>query len=412
MTDVVRQRKDRAAELLASGEVEAALSEYQKLVEEVPEDLTSRRKVAELCQRLGRRKEALLTYEALAEAWARRGWLLRAIALCKIILQIEPRHERTQRLLAELYSRRPTPPPLPAPAPASAPSEPVAVVSKPGTTKVPHFPVFSQLGGDAFLSLLEGLEMRFFQPGDVIIEEGKSQTSMFVIVEGSVEVVQKQEQGADRPVALMGEGNLFGEMALGAEACRHTRIQAYEPTVVLELTRSRVEQLILHYPAVGQVLQTFHRERMLGQLMSYSPLFSGLSQPQREAVALEFQLCSMPADRPLIAQGKEVDALYVLLQGRCRVTHGPPEGGELAYQSLQEGDMFGEIALVLGMPATATVTTDTPCTLLRLSRDACERHLLQQPGLREFLSYLASERLHRTARLIAGEAPSQDDVCI
>jgi len=410
--DVVRQRKDRAAELLASGAVEAALSEYQKLVEEVPEDLTSRRKVAELFQRLGRRKEALLTYEALADVWARRGWMLRAIALCKIILQIEPRHERTQRLLAELYSRRQTPPSLPAPAPASAPSEPVAVVSKPATGKVPRFPIFSQLGGDAFLSLLEGLEMRFFQPGDTIIEEGKASTSMFVIVEGSVEVVQRLEQGGERPVALMGEGNLFGEMALAGEGCRHTRLQAYEPTVVLELTRSRVEQLVLQYPAVGQVLQTFHRERMLGHLMSNCPLFRTLQQPQREAVALEFQLCSMPADRPLIAQGRAVDALYVLLRGRCRVTHQRPEGGELAYQSLQEGDMFGEIALVLGTPATATVVTDTACTLLRLSRDACERHLLNQPGLRDYLSRLASERLQRTARLIACEALGEDDVCI
>jgi cAMP-dependent protein kinase regulator len=412
MTDVVRQRKDKAAELLASGEVEAALSEYQKAVEEVPEDLTSRRKVAELFQCLGRRKEALLTYETLADAWARRGWLLRAVALCKIILQIEPRHERTQRLLAELYSRRPNPPPLPAPAPVSAPSEPVAVVSKPGTSKVPRFPVFSQLAGDAFLSLLEGLEMRFFQPGDIIIEEGKANTSMFVIVEGSVEVVQKLEPGGDRPVALMGEGNLFGEMALGAEGCLRTRVRAYEPTVVLELTRSRVEQLILKYPAVGQVLQTFHRERMLGQMMSHSPLFRSLPSPQREAVAMEFQLCSMPAERPLIAQGRAADALYVLLRGQCRVTHQRPEGGELAYQPLREGDMFGEISLVLGTPATATVTTETACTLLRLSRVACERHLLNQPGLRDYLSRLASERLQRTARLITGEAPAEDDVCI
>ncbi|HYI02133.1 cyclic nucleotide-binding domain-containing protein [Hyalangium sp.] len=410
MTHVVRQRKDKAAELLASGEVEAALSEYQKVVEEVPEDLTSRRMVAELFQRLGRRKDALATYEVLADAWARRGWMLRAMALCKIILQIEPRHERTQRLLAELYSRRQTPPLLLAPTPVSAPSDPVAVVSQPGTGKVPRFPIFSQLSGDAFLSLLEGLEMRFFQPGDIVIDEGTVCTSMFVIVEGSVEVVQKLEQGGERSVALMGEGNLFGEMVLAAEGPGRARIKAYEPTVVLELTRVRVEQLIMRYPAVGQVLQTFHRERMLGQMMSNSPLFRPLSQVQRQAVALEFQLCSLPADRPLIAQGRAVDALYVLLRGRCRVTHHRSDGGELACQPLQEGDMFGEIALLLGTSATATVVTDTECTLLRLSRDACERHLLSQPGLRDYLSHMASERLERTARLMAGDEAANDDV--
>jgi cAMP-dependent protein kinase regulator len=147
--------------------------------------------------------------------------------------------------------------------------------------------------------------------------------------------------------------------------------------------------------------------------MNNSSLFRALPQPQRDAVAAEFQLCSMPANRTLIAQGRAVDALYLLLRGRCRVTHQSAEGGEIAYQALQEGDLFGEIALLLGTPATATVTTDSSCTLLRLSRDACERHLLHQPGLREHLSRMASERLQRTARLIGGQVPgAQDDVCI
>src|SRR4051794_16504441 len=109
MTDLVRDRKDKAVKLAACGQVEAALEECQQVLEQVPEDLTSRRMVAELFQKMGRRKEALATYEVLADAWARRGWLLRAIALCKIILQIEPRHERTQQLLAQLYARGQSP---------------------------------------------------------------------------------------------------------------------------------------------------------------------------------------------------------------------------------------------------------------------------------------------------------------
>jgi cAMP-dependent protein kinase regulator len=412
MKDVVGLRRDKASGLLAEGQLEAALWEYQKVVEDVPEDLSSRRKVAELLQRLGRRKDALSTYEALAEAWARRGWLLKAVALCKMILHIEPQHERTQQLLTELYARRESPRPLPKLAPVSGPAGAAAEAARPGLGKGPRFPVFSQLDGEAFLSLLEGLEMRLFQPGETILEEGKTGTSMFAIVEGSVEVVRKLEQGGERSVALMGEGTLFGEMALASDGPRLSSIRASEPTVVLELTRVRVEQLVLKHPSVGQVLQTFHRERMLTQMMDSSPLFRILSQPQRDAVALEFQLCSMPADRPLIAQGRAVDALYLLLRGRCRVTHQRAEGGEHAYQALQEGDLFGEIALLLSTPATATVVTDSDCTLLRLSRDACERHLLHHPGLREHLSRMAAERLQRTARLIGGETPGgQDDGC-
>ncbi len=399
MTDLVRDRKDKAVKLAACGQMEEALTECQQVLEQVPEDLTSRRMVAELFQKMGRRKEALATYEVLADAWARRGWLLRAIALCKIILQIEPRHERTQQLLAQLYARgqstQPTPmaPATPTVSPPPAPIEPTALVARPGAGRVPHFPVFSQLGGEEFLSLLEGLEMRFCAPGETIIQEGKPSTSMFAIVEGSVEVVRTLASGKERTVAVMGGGNLFGEMALGSEGNRRSLLRAREHSVLLELTRSRVEQLVVKYPAVGQVLQTFHRERLLNDMLSSHPLFRTLSLAQRVALALEFELDAMPADKVLISQRKPVDALYVLLRGRCRVSHQRADGSEVASVPLQEGDLFGEISLLLGTNATATVTTDTACTLLKLSHEACQAHLLNQPELRDQLSRLGAERL-------------------
>src|SRR5690349_9470843 len=46
-------------------------------------------------------EEVLLDYEYLAEVWAQRGWLTRAIALCKVILRLELAHEPTRRLLTE-----------------------------------------------------------------------------------------------------------------------------------------------------------------------------------------------------------------------------------------------------------------------------------------------------------------------
>src|SRR5690242_3832519 len=138
--DMVQQWKAKARDSLAKGQVEAALEEYLKAVDEVPEDLTSRRMVAELFQHLGRRKEALATYEVLAASWARRGFVLKAVALCKIILQIEPRHERTQQLLAELYARQQGPQPVPTPAPGAAPAEPAVFVARPGAGKGPRCP--------------------------------------------------------------------------------------------------------------------------------------------------------------------------------------------------------------------------------------------------------------------------------
>ncbi|HZI04302.1 MAG TPA: nuclease PIN, partial [Archangium sp.] len=106
MAGNLREHKDNAAHLFASGRLEEALTEYQLVANAAPEDLASRQKVAELLQRLNRKPEAIETYASVADGWARQGWLLRAIAMCKVILQLDPRHGRTQQRLAELYARR------------------------------------------------------------------------------------------------------------------------------------------------------------------------------------------------------------------------------------------------------------------------------------------------------------------
>jgi cAMP-dependent protein kinase regulator len=402
--EALREHKNKAAELFTHGHLEAALSAYQRISREAPEDLTSRQKVAELLQKLGRKKEAITTYEVLAGAWAQRGWLLRAIALCKVILQIEPAHDRTQRLLAELHSRRMEPQPQsrlePAPKPVGTPS----TEGVPSGGVMQRIPIFSQLTGDELLSLMERLELRVYKANEVIIQEGQLGGSMFAIVEGSVEVVRKLESGAERTLALMGEGDLFGEMAVVSAGPRLASVRAAERTMVLELPRSRVEQLVVEHPAVGQVLQTFHRERLLINMLRSNPLFRALTPLQREAMARDFQLCSIPAGKPLILQGEQADALYLLLRGQCRVQQQSGDGQETDHQAMREGDVFGEISLLLGVAATATVSTAERCTLLRLDKKACERHIFNQPGLREALSRISQERLQRSARASLDES--------
>ncbi len=410
--EALRQHKDKAAMFFSRGEFEQALCEYQKVVHEAPEDLTSRQKVAELLQRLGRKQEAISTYEALAEAWARRGWMLRAIALCKVILQVDPRHAKTQRLLAELQTRRLDSQPRlqPVPAKDAVASSAQAVGSSEGA--LPRIPIFSQLRGEELLSVMERLELRVFQPKETIIQEGQQGRSMFAIVEGSVEVVRRLDAGGERTVAFMGEGDLFGEMALLSSGPRLASVRACERTLVLELPQERVAQLVQLHPSVGQVLQTFHRERLLNNMLRSNPLFRALTPMQREAMAQDFQLCSVPAGKPLAVQGQVSEALYLLLRGQCRVLHEHLEGGASDHLPLREGDVFGEISLLLGGAATATVTTASRCTLLRLDRASFERHILSQPGLREALSRMCQERLKRTARVAGYPALHEGDLRI
>jgi cAMP-dependent protein kinase regulator len=158
------------------------------------------------------------------------------------------------------------------------------------------------------------------------------------------------------------------------------------------------------------VMQSFHQERVLANVLRSNPLFSSLTPLQREALAQDFQLQTVPAGQPVLRQGQSGEALFLLLRGRCRVFHRHPDGRESDYPAMNEGDVFGEVSVILGLPATANVSTDAPCTLLRLDRAAVERHILTRYGVREALSWLSAGRLQRTARLLSGHEPLETDL--
>jgi CRP-like cAMP-binding protein len=405
----LREAKDRGARLYAEGKLEAALAAFQVVVKAAPQEIIYRHKVAEVLQRLGKKSEAIAEYLAEAEAWARTGWLLRAIAACKVILQIDPGHAGGKKFLAELYDRRDRPRSTQAPSLLPAAEKPPEAHGGGEAQPSGPIPLFSALGREEFTAVLWKMERRLFQPGETVVREGEPGTSMFVIVDGAVDVVRQMEDGQGKAVARMGEGEFFGEMALVVEGPRLASVVAVETTEVLELTRARLAEVIAHHPSVGEVVQQFFRERLLTNVMRSNPLFAELPEDLRRPVMEAFTPLSVKEGEQILERGRPSQALYLLLRGRCTVFHEHVDGRETPYPEMAEGDVFGEISLLRSGLVTASVRAATACTLLKLEREAFEQLLASRPELRQKLGALGSERLHRTSRLLSGRTIHQGD---
>src|SRR2546428_9451209 len=102
----VRQIKDEATRALQSGKLDKALELYQQAAAAAPKDLAAMLRVGDILKQLKQKDEAIATYSKVAEGYAADGQLLKAIAACKLILELDANHTGTQKRLADLYAKK------------------------------------------------------------------------------------------------------------------------------------------------------------------------------------------------------------------------------------------------------------------------------------------------------------------
>ena len=79
----------------------------------------------------------------------------------------------------------------------------------------------------------------------------------------------------------------------------------------------------------------------------------------------------VPAGRTIVSEGDPGDRFYVLLSGLAAVTQS--DRGPRSV--LRPGETFGEVALAMGIPRTATVTTMTPSVVASCDRETFDELL-------------------------------------
>jgi sulfate permease, SulP family len=137
-------------------------------------------------------------------------------------------------------------------------------------------------------------------------------------------------------------------------------------------------------------------------------------EPERFLAHLE--RVEVPAHHRLIRQGDPSDELYFLESGRLTVILEPRGGadGEIAtdgalptgmrLRTMGPGAVVGELALYLGTPRTASVVTETPSVVYRLSRGTMDQLADAEPALAAALhrlfAVLLAERLADTLRTV------------
>lgn len=414
MSDTLRALKDKAAELTAKGKLPKALEAWQQVVAAAPGDLPARQKVGELHAKLGQKAEAVKTWEAVAKGFAEQGHFFKASAVCRLVLGLEPGHQRTLDLIAALYAKQQAPakPAVPAPTPTPAAAKPAAAVEievgGPAAGEVeipleapaapgglPSIPLFSSLSAEELKEVLgTAMEVRAFAPMDLVVAEGAPGDSMFALVEGTAGIYRGWGTPAQKRVAELVAGDIFGEVALLSGAPRVATVAPDVEAVALEFPRAAMARVIEKHPGIGAALERFCHERLLANALRASPLLRALPEADRAALSRAFAPATFVHGQRIITEGERADFVSVLVRGACAVEHSSGE----RYPDLHEGDLFGEVSALTGGLPTATVKASGTALTLRVPAAEFKARLAKHPGALEAVERLVKARLERTAQ--------------
>jgi CRP-like cAMP-binding protein len=123
------------------------------------------------------------------------------------------------------------------------------------------------------------------------------------------------------------------------------------------------------------------------------PLFEGLSDHDYERLERWTDEIDVPANKHLVNEGAYPHEFMVIEVGSAEVTHDDRHLADLG-----PGDFFGEIALLLDVPRTATVVASSDVTLVVMhERDfrAMEEDI---PTVRNRINAIMEERRARAAQ--------------
>ena len=101
-------------------------------------------------------------------------------------------------------------------------------------------PLFESLMSHEFAMLADLFSVREMDAGDVVFAEGDLGDALFVIAEGTFEVLRHNASGKERLLAELEAPAFFGEMSLIDKAHRSATIRAKTDAKLLQLTNANL----------------------------------------------------------------------------------------------------------------------------------------------------------------------------
>ena len=122
--------------------------------------------------------------------------------------------------------------------------------------------LFQDFSGELLGAITNSFHLRELKPEEVLINQGDDGESLFVLVEGLLEV-SLQVEGEKRHLTFLRPGSFLGEMALLTGEKRSANVTSSTESLVGELTKDSIMSLATENPEVLNKMTTVVAKRRL-----------------------------------------------------------------------------------------------------------------------------------------------------
>lgn len=240
---------DKIQKLIEKSDWKSALSEMEKLFA-VDQDPQVRVRMGDARQKLNQKSEAIKEYMQAADLFAEKGFVVKALAMYKLVLRLNPAYKQAKEQMEALHSNKTV---------TDLKLEPIEEGALGPQRSV--IPLFSDFTQDEFNEFTQRMELQTIPAGRAVVSEGESGNSVFVLTRGSVKVYTAVE-GKQVDLAVLQPSDFFGEIAFLTGKPRTATVEAIEESDVLEVQEEHLLDIISKHPRIKEVLQKYHEDRV------------------------------------------------------------------------------------------------------------------------------------------------------
>ena len=402
---------------------------YERIIQKMPAaspfNVNAHLKLAQLYMELGEIPAALQEYALAADVYTNAGEVVKAIAVRKIAERLDTQQPPISSELSMMYFHpgharaqtgraRPVQPPESG---LSAPSSALTQILTPDefdhaeegeiASFLKHHPLLACLSWAERQWVEEHVRVSHFAQHDVILRPTHEQEALFLVMEGEVRVV-RQHQHEELLLAKFGRPGFFGEISLLTMRRSGATVIAESNCSVLEISRTVFATLVKTHPTLIVTLRASATQRALDSKLAHIPLFTDLSTPERQKIVEFLAPVAVKKGAAIVTEGESGDCMYLIQSGTVGVYtklmldhHGsPPEAfdadEQLHLATLQDGDFFGEQALITNQRRNATVIALTDTQLLRFARADLDAVVRAFPRIGQLLKQYHYQRTTAT----------------